>query len=69
MSAARYCHGERARVYEATGRTVLDAMAALVDLLAREGDTDNPTINGMCVWDNPGWKPGDDRVVIATIGG
>lgn len=69
VARARYCPGEKAKVYEASGPTVLDALAALVDLLAREGDGDNPTINGVYVWDNPEWEPGDDRVIIATVSG
>lgn len=62
---ARLCWGSVPQVWEGSGPTVLDALAAIIDALARDGHM-NPIILGMYVWDDPDFKPGDDRVVVLT---
>jgi len=65
--AARHCYGSLAQVWEGTGPTVLDALVDVIDALAQK-DILNPTIYGTYVWDDPEWKPGDERTVIVTVG-
>lgn len=65
-ATARHCDGSRVQVWQGTGPTVLDAFSAVIDALS-EGDDPNPCIVSCYVWDDPGWQPGDDRIVVMGV--